>query len=201
MKAYNFPKYKTPFIKGNDIAVIGGGNVAMDSARTALRLGADTVTIVYRRAMEQLPARVEEVHHAEEEGVIFNLLRNPTRFIGNDGGEVETMEVIKMRLGEPDSSGRARPIPIEGSETIIDVDLVIIAIGNNANPLLTSTCPELELNKWGNIQTDEDGRTSIEGIYAGGDIVTGAATVISAMGAGRKAANAIHEDLMRRNEK
>ncbi|TXT64322.1 MAG: Sulfide dehydrogenase subunit alpha [Promethearchaeota archaeon] len=195
MKAYDFPTYKTPFIAGNKITVIGGGNVAMDSARTALRLGADNVTIVYRRAMEQLPARIEEVHHAEEEGVIFKLLTNPTRFIGDDEGNVEKIEVIQMKLGEKDSSGRASPIPIEGSEFQIDTDLVIIAIGNNANPLLTSTYPELKLNKWGNIETDDCGRTNIKGIYAGGDIVTGAATVISAMGAGRKAAEAIHHDL------
>ncbi len=195
MKAYDFPNYKTPYISGNKVCVIGGGNVAMDSARTALRLGADEVTIVYRRAMEQLPARIEEVHHAQEEGVIFNLLTNPKQFIGDENGNVEKIEVIKMRLGEKDASGRARPIPIEGSEFLIETDLVIIAIGNNANPLLTSTIPELELTRWGNIKTDEYGRTNIEGIYAGGDIVTGAATVISAMGAGRKAAKAIHKDL------
>jgi glutamate synthase (NADPH/NADH) small chain len=200
MKAYNFPKYKTPYISGNNVSVIGGGNVAMDSARTALRLGADEVTIVYRRAVKQLPARVEEVHHAEEEGINFQLLTNPKRFIGDGNGNVEKIEVIKMRLGEKDSSGRRRPIPIENSEFLIDTDLVIIAIGNNANPLLTSTIPELELTKWGNIKTDECGRTNIDGIYAGGDIVTGAATVISAMGAGRKAAEAIHKDLKEDND-
>ncbi|NVM31344.1 MAG: NADPH-dependent glutamate synthase [Candidatus Helarchaeota archaeon] len=195
MKAYEYPKYKTPYVKGIDVTVIGGGNVAMDSARTALRLDANTVTIVYRRAMEQLPARREEVQHAEEEGVIFKLLTNPKRFIGDEKGHVKEIEVIKMRLGEPDASGRARPIPIENSEFRIKTDLVIIAIGNNSNPLLTSTYPKLELNKWGNIITDENGKTSVESIYAGGDIVTGAATVISAMGAGRKAAKAIHEYL------
>jgi glutamate synthase (NADPH/NADH) small chain len=188
MKAYDFPRYKTPIVKGKNIVVIGGGNTAMDSARTALRLGANTVTIVYRRAMEQLPARLEEVRHGEEEGIIFKLLTNPTRFIGDEEGKIKEMEVIKMELGAPDESGRARPIPIKGSEFIIKTDLVIIGIGNNANPLLTSTYPSLELNKWGNIVTDENGKTNIEGIYAGGDIVTGAATVISAMGAGRKAA-------------
>ncbi|MFW9782213.1 MAG: FAD-dependent oxidoreductase, partial [Candidatus Heimdallarchaeota archaeon] len=195
MKAYDFPNYKTPIVKGKDIVVIGGGNTAMDSARTALRLGANTVTIVYRRAMEQLPARLEEVHHGEEEGIIFKLLTNPTRFIGDGEGKVKELEVIKMKLGTPDESGRARPIPIENSEFIIKADLVIIGIGNNANPLLTSTYPALKLNNWGNIITDEDGKTNIEGIYAGGDIVTGAATVISAMGAGRKAAKAMNQYL------
>ncbi len=195
MKAYKFPNYKTPYLQGKNVTVIGGGNVAMDSARTALRLGAKTVTIVYRRAMEQLPARREEVHHAEEEGVIFKLLTNPKRFIGDNKGHVQEMEVIKMRLGAPDASGRASPIPIENSEFRIETDLVIIAIGNNSNPLLTSTYPKLALNKWGNIITDDDGKTNIKGIYAGGDIVTGSATVISAMGAGRKAAQAIHEYL------
>jgi glutamate synthase (NADPH/NADH) small chain len=195
MKAYDFPNYRTPVIKGNNITVIGGGNVAMDSARNALRLGANTVTIVYRRAMKQLPARKEEVQHAIEEGVIFKLLRNPKRFIGNGDGRVKEIEVIKMELGAPDESGRARPIPILGSEFTISTDLVIIAIGNNANPLLTSTCPQLMLNKWGNIVVDENGKTNIDGIYAGGDIVTGSATVISAMGAGRRAAKAIHKYL------
>jgi glutamate synthase (NADPH/NADH) small chain len=195
MKAYDFPKYKTPVVKGKDIVVIGGGNTAMDSARTALRLGANTVTIVYRRALEQLPARLEEVHHGEEEGIIFKFLTNPTRFIGDNEGKVKELEVIKMKLGAPDESGRARPIPIDNSEFIIKADLVIIGIGNNANPLLTSTYPALNLNKWGNIITDEDGKTNVEGIYAGGDIVTGAATVISAMGAGRKAASAMNQYL------
>ncbi|MFX1488194.1 MAG: NADPH-dependent glutamate synthase [Promethearchaeota archaeon] len=195
MKAYDFPKYKTPIVKGKNVVVIGGGNTAMDSARTALRLGAKTVTIVYRRAMEQLPARLEEVHHGEEEGIIFKLLTNPVRFIGDEQGNIKEMEVIKMKLGEPDESGRARPIPIENSEFIIKTDLVIIGIGNNANPLLTSTYPALELNKRGNIVTDKNGKTSIEGIYAGGDIVTGAATVISAMGAGRRAAKAMNKYL------
>jgi glutamate synthase (NADPH/NADH) small chain len=195
MKAYEFPKYKTPIVKGKNVVVIGGGNTAMDSARTALRLGAKTVTIVYRRAMEQLPARLEEVHHGEEEGIIFKLLSNPVRFIGDEEGNIKELEVIKMKLGELDESGRARPIPIENSEFIIKTDLVIIGIGNNANPLLTSTYPALELNKRGNIVTDKNGKTNIEGIYAGGDIVTGAATVISAMGAGRRAAKAMNEYL------
>jgi glutamate synthase (NADPH/NADH) small chain len=195
MKAYCFPRYKTPIIKGINVTVIGGGNVAMDSARTALRLGAETVTIVYRRSMEQLPARREEVHHAQEEGIIFKLLTNPIMFIGNENGKIKEMEVIQMRLGELDSSGRARPIPLEKSEFRIKTDLVVIAIGNNANPLLTSTYPELKLNKWGNIEVDENGKTNLVDIYAGGDIVSGAATVISAMGAGRRAAKAIDEFL------
>ena len=195
MKAYDFPQYKTPIVKGKSVVVIGGGNTAMDSARTALRLGANTVTIVYRRAMEQLPARLEEVHHGEEEGIILKLLTNPTRFIGDGEGKIKEMEVIKMKLGSPDESGRARPIRIENSEFIIKTDLVIIGVGNNSNPLLTSTYPVLELNKWGNIVTDENGKTNIEGIFAGGDIVTGAATVISAMGAGRIAAKAMNQYL------
>ncbi|MHA1988581.1 MAG: NADPH-dependent glutamate synthase [Promethearchaeota archaeon] len=195
MKSYDFPRYKTPIVKGKNIVVIGGGNTAMDSARTALRLGAKTVTIVYRRAMEQLPARKEEVHHGEEEGIIFKLLNNPTKFLGDEHGNIKEMEVIKMKLGTPDESGRARPIPIENSEYKIKTDLVIIGIGNNSNPLLTSTHPALELNKWGNIVIDENGKTNIEGIYAGGDIVTGAATVISAMGAGRKAAKGMNQYL------
>ncbi len=195
MKAYDFPKYKTPIVKGTNVTVIGGGNVAIDSARTALRLGAETVTIVYRRSMEQLPARREEVHHAQEEGIIFKLLTNPIMFIGDENGKIKEMEVIQMRLGELDSSGRARPIPIEKSEFRIKTDLVVIAIGNNANPLLTSTYPKLKLNKWGNIEVDENGKTNVVDIYAGGDIVSGAATVISAMGAGRRAAKAIDEFL------
>jgi len=195
MKAYNFPKYKTPIVKGSNVTVIGGGNVAMDSARTALRLGAETVTIVYRRSIEQLPARKEEVHHAQEEGIIFKLLTNPIRFIGNSDGKIKEMEVIQMRLGELDSSGRARPIPIDNSEFRIKTDLVVIAIGNNANPLLTTTIPLLKLNRWGNIEVDENGKTNMDDIYAGGDIVSGAATVISAMGAGKKAAKAIDEFL------
>ena len=195
MKAYKFPKYKTPIVHGKNICVIGGGNVAMDSARSALRFGARNVTIVYRRAMEQLPARKEEVHHAEEEGVIFNLLTNPVQFIGDENGNVKEMEVIQMRLGEPDASGRASPIPIKNSEFRIKCDLIIVAIGNNSNPLLTSTIPELELNKWGNIITNDNGNTNIEDIFAAGDIVSGSATVISAMGTGRKAANGIHDYL------
>ena len=197
MKAYLFPEYDTPIAKGKNVAVLGGGNVAMDSARTALRLGAENVYIVYRRTKKEMPARAEEVHHAEEEGVQFKFLTNPVKFIGNDKGWVTGMECIRMELGEPDESGRRRPIPIEGSNFTFDVDLVVIAIGAGANPLLPKTTPGLELNKRGYIVADpETGRTSKEGVYAGGDIVTGSATVILAMGAGRKASKAIHEYIM-----
>lgn len=199
MKAYLFPEYDTPIARGKHVAVIGGGNVAMDSARTALRLGAETVHIVYRRSKTELPARAEEVHHAEEEGVQFKYLTAPIRYIGNEDGWVTAMECIEMELGEPDASGRRRPVPKEGSNFTIDVDLVVVAIGTGANPIITSTIPNLELNKWGYIVADpETGKTSREGVYAGGDIVTGSATVILAMGAGRKSAKAIHEYLMKK---
>ncbi len=195
MKAYLFPKYDTPPIKRQCVAVIGGGNVAIDSARTALRLGAD-VTIVYRRAREQMPARNEEIHHAEEEGVKFKLLNNPIRIIGDDRHRVVAMECIKMKLGEPDESGRRRPVPIKGSEFTMELDTVIVAIGNKPNPLIPQTMPELEMTRWGTIVVDEHTMaTSIPGVYAGGDIVSGAATVILAMGQGRIAAAAINEYL------
>ncbi|MDP7078277.1 MAG: NADPH-dependent glutamate synthase [Candidatus Undinarchaeales archaeon] len=193
MNAFRFPEYDTPVERARKAVVIGGGNVAMDSVRTALRLGAKDAIIAYRRAREQLPARTEEIHHAEQEGVRFHFLTAPIRFIGDDRGFVKAMECICMELGEPDASGRRRPVPIEGSNFIMEADLVVIAVGTNSNPLLTSTMPELELNKWGNIVTNEDGATNIEGVYAGGDIVTGSATVIEAMGAGRRAARAMHE--------
>ena len=197
MKAYQFPEYDTPISLGKNVAVIGAGNVAMDSARTALRLGADTVKIVYRRSKAEMPARAEEAHHAEEEGVQFELLTNPVRFIGNEEGWVTGMECIRMELGEPDESGRRRPIPIEGSNFTMECDTVIVALGTQANPLIPSTTPNLQLNRRGYIEADpETGKTSMEGVYAGGDIVTGSATVILAMGAGRKAANAIHKYLM-----
>jgi glutamate synthase (NADPH) small chain len=193
MKAYLFPRYDTPIAQGKNVAVLGGGNVAMDSARTAIRLGAENVYIVYRRSKTELPARIEEVHHAEEEGVQFHFLTLPVQFLGSDEGWVYGMECQKMDLGEPDQSGRRRPIPIPGSEFKIDVDLVIVAIGTLANPLIQSTTPDLKTNKWGYILADpETGATSKSGVYAGGDIVTGSATVILAMGAGRKAADAIH---------
>ena len=196
MKAYLFPKYDTPPIKRERVAVIGGGNVAMDSARTALRLGAD-VTIVYRRAREQMLARVEEIHHAEEEGVKLKLLNNPIRIIGDDRHRVVAMECIKMELGEPDDSGRRRPVPIEGSEFTMELDTVIVAIGNKPNPLIPKTMTELEMTDWGTIVVAEDTmQTSVPGVYAGGDIVSGAATVILAMGQGRTAARSMHEYLM-----
>ena len=196
MKAYLFPRYDTPIAKGKKVAVLGGGNVAMDSARTALRLGADDVYIVYRRSKKELPARTEEVHHAEEEGVQFHFLTLPVEILGNEDGWVCGMKCQRMELGEPDESGRRRPIPVPGSEFTLEVDMVVVAIGTGANPLVPSTTPDLQTNKWGYIVADpETGTTSKKGVYAGGDIVTGSATVILAMGAGRKAAEAIHKYL------
>jgi len=197
MKAYLFPKYDTPIAQGKNVAVFGAGNVAMDSARTALRLGANTVRIIYRRSRDEMPARIEEIHHAEEEGVQFYLLTAPTRFLGDDNGWVTGVECLRMELGEPDESGRRRPIPVKGSEFQLECDLAVVAIGAGANPLLPTTTPGLELNKRGYIVADlETGKTTKPGVWAGGDIVTGSATVILAMGAGRKAANSIHEYLM-----
>jgi glutamate synthase (NADPH/NADH) small chain len=197
MKAYLFPEYDTPIARGKNVAVFGAGNVSMDSARTALRLGAEKVRIIYRRSRVEMPARIEEIERAEEEGVEFHLLTTPTRFFGDDNGWVTGMECIRMELGEPDESGRRRPIPIKGSEFSMDCDLAVVAIGAGANPLLPTTTPGLELNKRGYIVADpEVGKTTKEGVWAGGDIVTGSATVISAMGAGRKVANSIHEYLM-----
>lgn len=195
MKAYLYPEYNTPLVRGKNVVVVGGGNVAMDSARIALRLDAENVFIVYRRSREQMPARLEEVHHAEEEGIQFKLLSNPVEIYGDDQGRIYKIKCQRYKLGEPDKSGRARPVPIEGEYFELETDLLIISIGNKANPLITMTTPDLEINDWGNVVTDDSGRTSIPFIYAGGDIVTGAATVISAMGAGRRAAIAIHEDL------
>jgi len=192
MKAYLFPDYDTPIIRGRNVAVVGGGNVAMDSVRTARRLGAENAYIIYRRSRAEMPARHEEIENAAEEGVQFVMLTNPVRILGDERGWVKAIECIRMELGEPDESGRRRPIPIPGSEYQIPVDVVVIAIGNGANPLVASTTPGLEVNRWGNIIADpETGQTSKEGVFAGGDIVTGAATVILAMGAGRKAARAI----------
>lgn len=193
MKAY-IDDYDTPIRVGNRVAVVGGGNVAMDAARTALRLGADT-HIVYRRSESELPARVEEVHHAKEEGIQFNLLTNPTEILVDDNGNVCGMRCIRMELGEPDESGRRRPVEVPGSEFELDVDMVIMSLGTRPNPLIASTTPGLDINKRRCIVADEDGLTSIEGIYAGGDTVTGAATVISAMGAGRIAAAAMDKYL------
>ena len=196
MKAYDYGKgADTPIAVSKNVAVVGGGNDAMDAARTAVRLGAENVYLVYRRSEKEMPARIEEVHHAKEEGIEFHILRNPKRVIGDDAGDVKALECLKYELGEPDESGRCRPVPIEGSEYILDVDMVIIAIGNGSNPLIQQTTPEMEFNKWGNIVVDENCKTSIEGIYAGGDIVLGAATVILAMGQGRIAAKAMNEYL------
>ena len=195
MRAYKFPQVATPVYIGKNVAVVGAGNVAMDAARTAKRLGADNVYIVYRRSEEEMPARKEEIGHAKEEGIDLRLLTNPTKIIGNDKGWVTGMECIKMELGEPDASGRRSPVEIEGSEYILDVDMVVMSIGQGPNPLIKATTPDLETNKRGNINADEFGQTSMPGVFAGGDIVTGAATVISAMGAGKKAAQAIDKFL------
>ncbi len=195
MKAYKFPEYLTPVTIGKKVVVIGAGNVAMDSARVALRLGAKEVTIVYRRSRTEMPAREEEIIRAEEEGIKFILLTAPTEIFGNEKGWVKNMECLKMELGEPDSSGRRRPVPIEGSEYIIDCDTIVVAIGQNPNPLIPKSTTSLKTEKWGGVIVDEKGETSIPGVFAGGDIVTGAATVISAMGAGKLAARAIDERL------
>lgn len=196
MKAYLFPQYDTPIIKGRRVAVIGGGNVAMDSARTALRLGAEEVFLIYRRSKKEMPARHQEIEHAYQEGIDFHLLRLPMRILGDEQGNVVGMEVVKSRLGEPDASGRRKPIPIPGTEYTIDVDVVVPALGNGANRLLTRPTRGLDTDKRGKIIADpETAETSIKGVYAGGDIVRGAATVILAMGDGRLAARAIHEYL------
>jgi len=191
MKAYKFPEYDTPIKVGKVTAVIGGGNVAMDSSRCALRVGAEKSMIIYRRTEEEMPARKEEVEHAKEEGVELHILTNPVRYIGDERGNVRQIECIKMELGEPDASGRRSPVPIKGSEFLIDVDTVVVAIGNSPNPLIPNNTEGLKISKKGTIVVDDNGKTSIDKIYAGGDIATGAATVISAMGAGKKAARAI----------
>jgi glutamate synthase (NADPH/NADH) small chain len=196
MKAYLFPEYDTPIARGKDVAVFGAGNVAMDSARTAMRLGADRVRIVYRRSRDEMPARSAEIHHAEEEGIEFYFLTAPTRFFGNEKGRLEGMECLKMELGEPDESGRRRPVVIEGSKFKLECDLAVIAVGAGPNPLLTKSTEGLTLNKWGYLIADpETGKTTKKGVWAGGDIVTGSATVILAMGAGRKASDSIHDYL------
>ncbi|MBN1671799.1 MAG: NADPH-dependent glutamate synthase [Kiritimatiellae bacterium] len=195
MKAFRFPEYGTAPIRSRKVVVIGGGNVAMDSARTALRLGAQS-TIVYRRSRKEMPARDEEIHHAEEEGVEFKLLTNPTRVLGDEHGRVTGLECLKMELGEPDESGRRRPVPVEGSEFLIEADTVVPALGNRPNPLIPQTTPGLKLTKWNTIEVDENTMaTSMQGVFAGGDIVSGAATVILAMGQGKIAAKAMHEYL------
>lgn len=195
MKAYDRKRADTPIYPSRRVAVLGGGNVAMDAARMALRLGAEEVHILYRRGREELPARAEEVGHAMEEGVIFDLLQSPTRVLAGDDGRVAALEVLKYELGEPDASGRRSPKAIRGSEHVVPYDTVIVAIGNESNPLLARTTPELAVDKWGHILVDERQKTSIDRIYAGGDIVLGAATVILAMGEGRRAAAAINEVL------
>ena len=196
MKGYKFPEVPTPVKVGKRVAVVGAGNVAMDAARTAKRLGAEEVYIVYRRSEEEAPARLEELHHAKEEGIIFKFLNNPAAIVGDDNGWVKGMEIIKQELGEPDASGRRRPVPVEGSNYILDVETVIVAIGQSPNPLIRQTTPGLECQKWGGIIVNEETmESSKENVYAGGDTVTGAATVILAMGAGKKAAAAIDEKL------
>ena len=197
MKAYSFGSGSdTPIIKSKTVAVVGGGNVAMDAARTALRLGAENVYLIYRRTEKEMPARIEEVHHAKQEGVEFHILRSPKRVIGDENSRVTGIECLKYELGEPDDSGRRRPVAIKGSEFIIELDTVIIAIGNTPNPLISQTMPELEMTRWGTIVVDENTMaTSVPGVFAGGDIVSGAATVILAMGQGRIAAASINEYL------
>ena len=196
MKAYQYPKVDTPIPIGKNVVVLGAGNVAMDSARTAMRLGAESVKIVYRRSREEMPARQAEIHHAEEEGIELFLLTNPTQYLGDENGRLTGMECLRMELGEPDDSGRRRPVAIKGSEFEMDCDLCIVAVGSGANPLLTSETPDMALNKWGNVVADpRTGKTTKKGVWAGGDIVTGAATVILAMGAGRDASNSINDYL------
>jgi glutamate synthase (NADPH/NADH) small chain len=196
MGAFQFPRFDTPIKQPKRVAVIGGGNVAMDAARTGLRMGAE-VSVVYRRSRKEMPARIEEIHHAEEEGIEFNFLTNPIRILGDDEGNVVGMECIRMELGEPDDSGRRRPVPIKGSEFTVDCEVVVVSVGTGANPVLTKSTEGLELNKWEYVVVDEEtGVTSIPGVYAGGDIVRGAATVILAMGDGRKASTAMHCHMM-----
>ena len=197
MAAYQFPRSDTPVLRGKHIVTVGGGNVAMDSARTAKRMGAGASTILYRRTRKEMPARAEEIHHAEEEGIQFEFLVAPLEILGNDKKWVTGVKCIRMQLGEPDATGRARPVALEGSEFVVPCDVVVVAVGTRANPLLTATCPDLKLNKWGNIIVDDNGMTSLPGVFAGGDIVRGAATVILAMGDGKRAARSIDQFLSR----
>ena len=202
MKAYKFPEFDTPVFdcKDKNVAVFGGGNTAMDAVRTSKRLGAKNAYIIYRRSEVEMPARKEEVHHAKQEGIEFTFLANPLKFIGDENGWLKSVELQKMELGEPDASGRRRPIPIKDSEYNVEIDMAVIAIGNGSNPIIQKTTPDLEFNKWGNIIVNEATmKTSKDGVFAGGDIVTGGATVILAMGAGRKAAKAINEYLISKN--
>jgi glutamate synthase (NADPH/NADH) small chain len=196
-RAYDFPNYDTPAYRARHVAVLGAGNVAMDAARTALRMGAEEVSIVYRRSEDEMPARREEIEHAVEEGVKIRCLCGPMTFHGDDEGRLEAMTVQKMALGEPDESGRCSPVCLEGETEQIPCDMAVIAVGTRPNPILLEATPELELNKWGYVVADpETGETSIPNVFAGGDIVTGAATVISAMGAGRRAAKEIADRLL-----
>ncbi|MEN8152610.1 MAG: NADPH-dependent glutamate synthase [Acidobacteriota bacterium] len=197
MKAFRFPEYDTPIIKGKNVAVIGGGNTAMDSVRTAKRLGAERAMIIYRRSEEEMPARVEEIHHAKEEGVEFLNLNNPVEYIGDESGKVKQIKVLKMELGEPDESGRRRPRPIKDSEYLMDVDVVVVGIGTAPNPLIQQSLPQLETTAWGTIVADENMQTSMPEIFAGGDIVRGGATVILAMGDGKIAAESMHNYLQK----
>jgi glutamate synthase (NADPH) small chain len=201
MKGYRYPEYDTPLPKSRRVVVFGGGNVAMDSARTARRLGPEKVTILYRRSADELPARKEEVHHAMQEGIEFRFLTAPVEFLGDSSNMVRAVRCLSMELGEPDSSGRRRPVPIPGSEFEVETDTAIVAIGNLPNPLVPNTTPDLPVNRRGNITTDEFCKTGKEGVFAGGDIVTGSATVILAMGAGRIAARSIHEYVMGKKKK
>ena len=200
MKSYNFPRSKTPLRVGKKVAVIGGGNVALDSARCALRLGAETVSIIYRRTRNEMPARQEEIENAEEEGIIFKYLTAPLKFTGDDKGNVKAMETISMRLCDEDDTGRRQVAPIDGSQTTMDVDTVVVAIGRTPNPIIQGTTPGLKTMKGGIIASDEGFKTSIDGVYVGGDIATGEATVISAMGSGKVAAKSIHEYLSKRKK-
>ncbi len=195
MKAYLYPEYATPVKMGKRVAIIGGGNVAMDSARCAMRLGAQEVAVIYRRTRAEMPARLEEVENAEEEGIKFHFLCNPTALLSDGRNNVAAMELIRMRLTEPDESGRRRPVPIPGSEYIMDFDTVVVSLGTSPNPLISSTTPDLEITRWGTVVADERGKTSKARVWAGGDLVSGGATVISAMGEGRRAAAAMHEYL------
>jgi glutamate synthase (NADPH/NADH) small chain len=196
MKAFKFPEYDTPIVRGKSVAVIGGGNTAMDSVRTAKRLGADRAMIIYRRSEKEMPARIEEIHHAKEEGIEFLNLHNPLEYYGDERGRVKQMKLQKMELGAPDASGRRRPVPIEGSEFFVDVDVVVVGIGTSPNPLIPAALPDLATTRWGTLVVDESTmQTSISGMFAGGDIVRGGATVILAMGDGKKAAESMHQFL------
>jgi glutamate synthase (NADPH/NADH) small chain len=194
MAAYGH-QASTPVLKGKQVAVVGGGNVAIDSVRTAKRLGADEAIIVYRRGKQEMPARAEEIHHAEQEGIRFDFQVAPVEVMGNEHRWVTGLKCVRMEFGEPDASGRRRPVPVPGSEFVIPCNVAVVAIGTRANPLLTATCPDLKLNQWGNIEVDARGMTSVPGVFAGGDIVRGAATVILAMGDGKTAGRQIHEYL------